>query len=102
MSKVYFSSAHECVEVHCSNQGFHCVSVQSALEAKVTAATVKWVGEGSWTPDNLCFDWDHEAYQVWTCTVLYCTVLYCTVPGVDLRQHRGRHPRHRGVATADL
>ena len=45
----------------------------------MTAATVTWVGEGSWTPDNLCFDWDHEAYQVWTCTVLYCTVLYCTV-----------------------
>ena len=45
----------------------------------MTAATVKWVGEGSWTLDNLCFDWDHEAYQVWTCTVLYCTVLYCTV-----------------------
>ena len=34
--------------------------------------------------------------------VLYCTVLYCTVPGVDLRQHRGRHPSHRGVATADV
>ena len=64
---------------HCSNQCCHCFSVQSALEAKVTAATVKWVGEGSWTLDNLCFDWDHEAYQVWTCTVLYCTVVYCTV-----------------------
>ena len=45
----------------------------------MTAATVKWVGEGSWTLDNLCFDWDHEAYQVWTCTVLHCTVLHCTV-----------------------
>ena len=41
--------------------------LQSALEAKVTAATVRWVGAGRWTPDNICFDWDNENYQVWTC-----------------------------------
>jgi len=41
---------------------------KSALEAEVKAASVKWVGEGTWTPESICFDWDNDSYQVWVCT----------------------------------
>jgi len=40
---------------------------KSALEGKVTAAVVTWRGEGTWTPDNLCFDWDNTSYEVSIC-----------------------------------
>ena len=38
------------------------------MEAEVKAASVKWVGEGTWTPESICFDWDNDSYQVWVCT----------------------------------
>jgi len=41
---------------------------ESALKGKVRAAEVTWLGSGTWTVDNICFDWDDSAYNVWVCT----------------------------------
>ena len=27
------------------------------MNGQVSAASITWVGEGTWTPDNVCFDW---------------------------------------------
>ena len=47
---------------------YYFLLVQSALKGKVRAAEVTWVGSGTWTVDNICFDWDDSAYNVWVCT----------------------------------
>ena len=31
-------------------------------------AEVTWLGSGTWTVDNICFDWDDSAYNVWKCS----------------------------------
>jgi len=40
---------------------------QSPLNGEVTMANVTWVGEGTWTPDNVCFDWDNENTLISIC-----------------------------------
>jgi len=41
---------------------------ESALKGKVRNAEVTWLGSGTWTVDNICFDWDDSAYNVWKCS----------------------------------
>ena len=41
---------------------------QRGMEGEITAATATWTGEGTWSPDNICFDWDKETNRVSVCT----------------------------------
>ena len=47
---------------------FYLFLFQSALKGLVREAEVKWLGSGIWTVDNVCFDWNDPAYNVWVCT----------------------------------
>ena len=38
--------------------------LQSALEGQVSRAEVKWMGDGTWEPESMCFDWTNEDFKV--------------------------------------
>jgi len=37
------------------------------LEGQISEAEVTWTGEGTWSPNNICFDWDKESFLVSVC-----------------------------------
>jgi len=41
---------------------------QRGMEGEIIDATATWTGEGTWSPDSICFDWDKEANRVSVCT----------------------------------
>ena len=38
-------------------------------------AEVVWTGEGTWRPDNICYDWDKVTNKVFVCTFAPGTAL---------------------------
>ena len=78
----------DCYEV--SKHRHHCVQnliflFQSLLNGKVRKAEVTWLASGTWTVDNICFDWDDPDYNVWICTgdgtsltAYYTLILECS------------------------
>ena len=43
---------------------FETSKLQSALEGQVSRAEVKWMGDGTWEPESVCFDWTNEDFKV--------------------------------------
>jgi len=41
---------------------------QGALEGRIEQSTVTWTGEGTWMPENICYDWDKETNRVFICS----------------------------------
>lgn len=39
------------------------------LGGMVTAAMVTWTGEGTWSPNTICFDWDDVTNKVSVCSI---------------------------------
>ena len=39
------------------------------------------LGSGTWTVDNVCFDWDDSAYNVWVCTGSSGQVILAEIKG---------------------
>jgi len=38
------------------------------LDGLVSAANVVWTGEGQWSPDTICYDWDKDTQVVSVCS----------------------------------
>ena len=49
--------------------------LQAALEGRVLEAEVVWTGEGTWRPDNVCYDWDKVTNKVFVCSFAPGTAL---------------------------
>ena len=48
---------------------------KAALEGRVLEAEVVWTGEGTWRPDNVCYDWDKVTNKVFVCSFAPGTAL---------------------------
>merc|ERR1719323_2678061 len=41
---------------------------QRGLEGEVIDAVVTWTGEGTWSPVQVCYDWDKDTNRISICT----------------------------------
>jgi len=51
---------------------------EAPLKGKVSAATVTWTGTGTWSPNNICFDWSDPESFVTICSISPGTLPHLT------------------------